>query len=108
MHFGYLIKKITCPDPDVKAALSAVKIDDSLNGLRHSITFACASSWQEEKGKRTIGNISSAAVTASIYGGRKMDLVLPVSEEFANLSKAQHSDLHDWCSEKKEGNPILE
>ena len=116
MRVGYLIENITCADPDVKAALAAVKLDDTVNGLRNDFERTAALLLpvdpvdKKKKGKRTIGNISSAAATASADGGGKdgfgpsgVQLRYHTSKEYAKLSKEQRTDLHDWRNGQKDG-----
>ena len=116
MRVGYLIENITCADPDVKAAIAAVKLDDNINGLRNDFERTAALLLpvdpvdKKKKGKRTIGNISSAAATASADGGGKdgfgpsgVQLRYHTSKEYAKLTKEQRTDLHDWRSGQKDG-----
>ena len=117
MRVGYLIENIICADPDVKAALAAIKLDDSPTGLRNNFERAAALLLpvdpveRKKKGKRTIGNISAATAKPSASGGGKdgfgpsgVQLRYHTSKEYSQLSKAERLDLAEWRRNKKEGN----
>ena len=119
MRVGYLIENITCADPDVKAALAAIKMDDTPTGLRSDFERTAALLLpvdpveKKKKGKRTIGHISSATVKASTDGGGNegsgpsgVQLRYHTSKEYSKLCKEARADLAHWRRNKKPGNPL--
>ena len=74
---GYLLENIDCPDKDVTTALSHIRLDDSLTGMRsdfeRSVAFLLPTDpVKKKKGvKRDAGRISSTAAEATGAGGGK-------------------------------------
>jgi hypothetical protein len=121
---GYLIDNIECADADVKAALAAIKMDDSPPGMRNDFERAAAMLLpvdpvkNKSKRKRANAEISMASARSSAaqgggkpthkvgIGKTKVPLRFHTSEEYRLLNKDQRTELREWrASQRGNDNP---
>ena len=102
---GYLIENIEVADPDVKAAIAAIKLDDSPTGLRNDFERAVALLLptdpvaKKQKGKRSQAEISSANLKEG-RGKTGVELRYYTPAEYRNLTDEQRKELRSIRSTK--------